>query len=69
MSKHCIRAYEEIYAGIDDKTFEAIPADKSNGRYRAFTITAEATLEKSLNLKVQTKPTPSFTAKINELTS
>jgi hypothetical protein len=69
MSKHCIRAYEEIYIGIDDEAFEAIPADESNGRCRASTTTAEATPEKSSNSEVQTKPVPSFTAKIDELTS
>lgn len=69
LSKHCIRAYKEIYKGIDDEVFEAIPADGSNSQSRASTMTAEAELEDVSNSEVQAKPAAKFTAKIDELTN
>jgi hypothetical protein len=69
LSKHCIRAYKEIYTGIDDEAFEAIPIDTSNYQSYASPIMTEVTQEKTSNSEIEMKPAASFTAKINELTS
>jgi hypothetical protein len=69
LSKHCIRAYKEIYAGINDEAFEAIPIDTSNYQSCASPTITEVTQEKTSNLEIEIKPAASFTAKINELTS
>jgi hypothetical protein len=69
LSKHCIRAYKEIYTGIDDEAFEAIPIDTSNYQSYASPIITEVTQEKTSNSEIEMKPAASFTAKINELTS
>ena len=69
LSKHCIRAYKEIYTGIDDEAFEAIPIDTSNYQSYASPTITEVTQEKTSNLEVEMKPAASFTAKINDLTS
>jgi hypothetical protein len=68
LSKHCIRAYKEIYTGIDDEAFEAIPIDTSNYQSYASPTITEVTQEKTSYLEV-VKPAASFTAKISELTT
>ena len=69
LSKHCIRAYKEIYAGVDDEAFEAIPIDTSSYQSYASPTITEVTQEKTSNLEVEVEPVASFTAKINDLTS
>jgi hypothetical protein len=60
ISKHCIRAYKEIYEGVD-KAFVAIPIDASNNDTCASTEILEAPPENTPG------PAGSFTAKIDEL--
>jgi hypothetical protein len=64
LSKHCTRAYREIYVGAGE-TFEAMPTDASNNETRS---SVEARPEKASDLGVAEKPAGNFTTKIDELT-
>jgi chromosome segregation ATPase len=67
LSKHCIRAYREIYVGVGE-TFEAVLTDASNNETGPSAEILEAQPETTSDLEAVKKPTGSFTAKIDELT-
>jgi hypothetical protein len=67
LSKHCIRAYREIYVGVGE-AFEAVLIDISNNETRLSAEILEARPETTSDLEAAKKPAGSFTAKINELT-
>jgi len=62
ISKHCIRAYKELYEAVD-KDFVAIPIDATNNETGASAEILEALPENTSD------PAQSFTAKIDELTA
>ena len=66
LSKHCTRAYREIYVGVGE-AFEAVATEASNNETRPSTEILEARPEKTSDLEITKKPAGSFTAKINEL--
>jgi hypothetical protein len=65
LSKHCMRAYKEIYRGVGE-AFEAVPTNASS-EARASAMVMEALPENPSGLEAVAKPTGSFTAKIDEL--
>jgi hypothetical protein len=62
ISKHCIRAYKEIYEGVD-KASVAIPIDVRNNETCAPVEILEAPLKNTSD------PAENFTTKIDELTT
>lgn len=71
LSKHCIQAYKEICAGVeDDKNafIEAIPLDGGSGQAGHSAMALDAPFERSYDYVSATKPAKSFTARIDELT-
>lgn len=68
LSKHCIRAYREIYTGVGE-AFEAITTDTSKSEAHPSATILEAPSEKTSDPEIAKKPVTSFTAKIDELTS
>ena len=67
LSKHCIRAYREIYVGVGE-TFEAVLIDASNNETRPSAKILEARPETTSDLEATKKLAGNFTAKIDELT-
>jgi hypothetical protein len=67
LSKHCIRAYREIYVGVGE-AFEAVLTDASNNETRPSAEILEGRPETASDLEAPKKPAGSFTAKIDELT-
>ena len=67
LSKHCIQAYKEIYAELDD-FIEAIPAEASFSEAGHSVTAANAPPEGLCDFEATTRPAKSFTARIDELT-